>query len=132
MLGGQPIAAPTTNAIEQKIHVVRVKHSIDSEEFDIDDLVAKLEQEHGLSLEMSAARQWLAEDVPDSLSKARLSKGFSQAQLAAKVGLRQPNISAIESGKRKPDYDTARKIADVLGLSVEQFYSAFDNSQVRS
>lgn len=122
------MAVPATNVIEQTVHVVRTKQSNVSDECDIDDLIADLERSHDLKAEMSSARQWLAEDLPESLAQLRLKKGMSQSQLATAVGLRQPNISAIESGKRKPEYETARKISDVLGVSTDEFYAAFNLS----
>jgi DNA-binding XRE family transcriptional regulator len=117
------MVAPATNVIEQKVHVVRARHNVEAEECDLDDLVAELELEHDLAPEMSAARQWLAEDLPESLAQLRLSRGMSQSQLAKKTGLRQPNISEIEAGKRKPEYATASKIANALGVSTGDFYA---------
>jgi DNA-binding XRE family transcriptional regulator len=122
-LGGPAMAAPVTNVIEHKVHVVRAKQCVESEECDLDDLVASLELEHNLAPEMTAARQWLADDLPESLAQLRLSKGLSQSQLAKKAGLRQPNISEIEAGKRKPEYATASKIASALDVSIADFYA---------
>jgi DNA-binding XRE family transcriptional regulator len=121
--------ATATNPIEQKVHVIRPRHSVEAEECDIDDLIVNLSQEYDLTSDLSQARQWLANGLPESLSQLRLSKGLSQAELAKKVGLRQPNISAIEAGKRRPEYDTARKIADVLTISTDDFYVAFENGK---
>lgn len=109
--------------------MVQLKQSAEAEECDIDDLIADLAQGHGLDGELSDARQWLASGLPESLAQLRLASGLSQAQLAEKVGLRQPNISAIESGKRRPEYDTARKMADALGISTDDFYAVFDNGR---
>jgi len=44
--------------------------------------------------------------------------GFSQAELAAKVGVTQGFISHVESGIREPTLDTLRKIASALGTTV--------------
>lgn len=122
------MAAPATNVIEQRVHVVGAKQSFETEECDLDDLVASLEQDHNLAPEMSSARQWLANGLPEDLARLRLIKGLSQAQLAKKVGLRQPNISAIEAGKRKPEYATALKIADALDVSIDEFYAVLAKS----
>lgn len=128
-MGGQVIVTPATNQIEHKVHVIRPKHGVEAEECDVDDLIASLSQEHDLSLDLAEARKWLAGELPDSLSKLRLNKGLSQSELAKKVGLKQPNISAIESGKRRPEYDTARRIAEALSISTDDFYAAFDNGK---
>lgn len=126
-MSGEVAVTPATNLIEHKVHVVRPKRGVDAEECDVDDLIASLSQEHDLDSELASARQWLADGLPESLGQLRLSRGLSQAQLAAKVGLRQPNISAIESGKRRPEYDTARRLADALEISTDDFYAVFDN-----
>lgn len=116
-----------TNVIKQEVRVVRPQQKVEETGWDIDDLVADLEQQYDLSSELASARQWLAEGMPRDLSQLRLRKNLSQSQLAEQVGLRQPNISAIESGKRRPEYDTARKIASVLDVSTDEFYAIFDN-----
>ena len=46
--------------------------------------------------------------------------GFSQAELAAKVGVTQGFISHVESGIREPTLDTLRKLAHALGVSVAE------------
>lgn len=42
--------------------------------------------------------------------RIRESAGLSQAELAQRVGLSQPNISAYESGARNPSKETVRRI----------------------
>jgi DNA-binding XRE family transcriptional regulator len=58
----------------------------------------------------------------------RLKAGLSQEDLAKNVGLRQPNISAIEAGKRMPEYETARKLANSLRVNVDDIYTAVENA----
>jgi DNA-binding XRE family transcriptional regulator len=110
------------------MEIVRPRRSELSAEVSIDDLIQMLSEENGIGEEMADARKWLASNMSCDLGQLRLQRGLSQAQLAEKVGLRQPNISAIEAGKRKPEYETARKIASVLGISMDDFYAAFDKS----
>ena len=48
----------------------------------------------------------------------RLMKAMSQEKLAQAVGVGKMAISNYESGKRTPDYDTFRKIAKALDVSL--------------
>lgn len=122
-----------TPPIESRVIVTTNTRSAEQEEgTDIDSFVESLEVEFGLKEELAAARQWVAETYASaftSLKQARLAKGLSQKDLAEKVGLKQPNISAIESGLRRPNFDTAKKIGAVLDLSAEQVYSAITSRE---
>ena len=73
---------------------------------------------------MSQARVALAADLyqgsPPSLMKMRIARGMSQHQLAEAVGTSQPHIAKIESRKVSVYLATAAKIADVLGLSLDE------------
>lgn len=51
-----------------------------------------------LDLAEEAARQ----EVALKLVKLRLERGLSQAQMAEKLGLRQANLSRLESGQANP------------------------------
>lgn len=52
------------------------------------------------------------------LKNARLSSGLTQAQLAERSGLLVPNISAIESGRRTPRFDTAELLLRTAGYRL--------------
>lgn len=60
------------------------------------------------------------------LKEARIRKGLTQQQLGALLGLEQNNASArmnqYERGKHTPDYDTLKRIADILDVPVAYFY----------
>ena len=58
--------------------------------------------------------------VGNLLSAARLKANFSQAQLAAKLDVRQNMISDYERGKRRLTPAMAERIADILGIKVER------------
>lgn len=55
-------------------------------------------------------------------SKLRESKGFSQKKLAAMVGISQPSLANIESGKTNPRISTAKRIAAVLDFDWTKFF----------
>lgn len=83
---------------------------------------------------MTAARVALSEDLyeglPESLAKLRLSKGLSQVQLAKAVGTSQPHIAKIEAGKGDVLLETASRIADVLGVSIDHLRTLLSNKQI--
>lgn len=51
--------------------------------------------------------------------KARNEKNLTQAELAARTGIRQSNISRIEKGQVVPSISTLCKIARGLGKQLE-------------
>ena len=48
------------------------------------------------------------------LKELRLQHGFSQEELAEKIGIKQNSYSDWENGKCKPNYEKLEKIADFL------------------
>lgn len=52
------------------------------------------------------------------LKKLRKSSGYTQAQLAKKIGVATSTVGMWESGSRRPDYDTLKVIAKALGVSM--------------
>lgn len=50
--------------------------------------------------------------------EVRVRKGFSQAQLAQRIGVDQSQISRIESGESSPTLETLDKIAGALGVKI--------------
>ena len=49
----------------------------------------------------------------------RKNAGLTQEQLAQKIGVKKQNISRYESGRVEPNIRTAKKLADALGVSLE-------------
>lgn len=49
---------------------------------------------------------------------ARVEQGITQAQLAARVGTRQTNISRLERGDSNPTLDFMQKVATGLGKEL--------------
>ena len=48
----------------------------------------------------------------------RQRAGLSQAELASRAGLLQPQLSYIETGAHAPTPATLNKVADALGVAV--------------
>lgn len=57
-------------------------------------------------------------EMLSNLVAARHTQGWSQRELAAKVGLPQVHISAIETGKVTPRFDTLVNLVRVLGFDL--------------
>ena len=56
------------------------------------------------------------------LKAARVLKGMTQLQLAELVGLKEIEISRIETGRADADADLKRRIADVLGKPTFELF----------
>lgn len=48
------------------------------------------------------------------LRAARALKGLTQLQLAEKIGMKEIEVSRIETGRSRPDAESKRRIVDVL------------------
>ncbi len=121
------LAAPTTNAIGQARVSMEAHASVEDDSLDIDDFISQLSKEDGVEEELAESRRWLAgaiEKDESALKKLRLNAGLSQKRLAELVGLRQPNISEIESGQRTPSVPTILRLKDVLGVSGDDLLKA--------
>jgi len=57
-------------------------------------------------------------DFREKLKEARINRGWGQRELGITIGLPQPHISAIESGKVVPRFDTLLDIVRVLELDL--------------
>jgi transcriptional regulator with XRE-family HTH domain len=62
--------------------------------------------------------QGLPEDLRGSLIRARRANGWSQRELANRVGLPQVHISAIETGKVAPRFNTLLDLVRILGFDL--------------
>lgn len=49
-------------------------------------------------------------------------KGMTLNALAEKIGISQPSISGIATGKQKPSLDTIERIADALDIPVSLLF----------
>lgn len=57
-----------------------------------------------------------------NLVEIRRKKGLKQEEVARIVGMSRAGYSNIETGKRRPSVDVARKIAAALGFEWTRFY----------
>jgi transcriptional regulator with XRE-family HTH domain len=53
------------------------------------------------------------------LKSARLLRGLSQTDLAAKAGLPPSSVSHFESGTRKPSFENLKRLANALNVTTD-------------
>ena len=56
------------------------------------------------------------------LKAARVLQGMTQLQLAERVGLKEIEVSRIETGRISPDVALKQRIADVLGKPTFELF----------
>lgn len=57
-------------------------------------------------------------DYRNIIRMKRISKGISQTELAEKLGITQPYLYQIESGRRTPSLDLFFQICEALDIKV--------------
>lgn len=53
----------------------------------------------------------------------RTQRGFSQSEIAIKLGMSRPSYIAIEQGKKELTLSEAEKLSDILGVSLKEMES---------
>lgn len=56
------------------------------------------------------------------LVQLREDKNLSQCQVSLGAEISQNHYSSIETGKRRPSVNVAKRIADILGFDWQRFY----------
>lgn len=78
------------------------------------------------SLEYGVLKGYFMSTLRDRFGKRlrqiRRYKDFTQEQLAEAVGVSVKFIGNIERGKGAPSFETIEKIAEVLGVRVQEFF----------
>jgi putative transcriptional regulator len=64
----------------------------------------------------------LTEVLRNRLREERDSKGWTQAELAARVGVSRKTINTVENRVFTPSATLAIKLAEALGVSVERLF----------
>ena len=62
-------------------------------------------------------------DVGGRLKAARVTRNFSQRELASRAGVTNGMISMIEQNKHSPSVATLNRLIDALGLSFADFFA---------
>jgi len=53
------------------------------------------------------------------LKELRKKQGMTQTELGSKIGVTKSTVSMYESGTHEPDIGTLKKIAEILGVSLD-------------
>ncbi|CBK73146.1 Predicted transcription factor, homolog of eukaryotic MBF1 [Butyrivibrio fibrisolvens 16/4] len=69
------------------------------------------------------------EKIGKLIKNARLSKGYTQKEIANKLGVTDKAVSKWECGKSFPDITMIESISRELGISVNQLVGVADNSK---
>ena len=65
-----------------------------------------------------------------NLIEIRRKKGMKQEEIARMVGLSRAGYSNIETGRRRPSVDMAKRIAAALGFEWTRFYAEEENERL--
>ncbi len=60
--------------------------------------------------------------VTNSIRTIREGAGFTQAELAARIGVTRQTLIAIEQGKYSPSLELAFQIARVFGIGLDDVF----------
>lgn len=74
-----------------------------------------------MSLAATGVAMDRSQEFGEKLRSLREAKGWSQAELARRSGVRQANISRYEQGLREPSWSIAVALAAALGVNVDAF-----------
>jgi transcriptional regulator with XRE-family HTH domain len=80
---------------------------------------------------MAQAQTVLSDAFSRVVKKHREKKNLSRAALAELSGLHQTYVGLLEKGERSPNLDTAKAIADALGLSLGKLIVEAERMQKR-
>ena len=56
------------------------------------------------------------------LTVFRKQRGYTQAQLADKLGISRSTYANYESGSRSPDFETLERISDILNCTLDELF----------
>ena len=68
----------------------------------------------------------MADGITNSVRAAREAKGWTQGELAERIGVSRKTVNTVENGVFIPSTVVALKLARTLGSSVEELFSLVD------
>lgn len=73
----------------------------------------------------------LKEKFGNRLKEIRKAKGYTQEQIAEKIGIEPPNMSKLEKGAHFPLPENIEKIANALDVNIKDLFDFhhFDNTE---
>ena len=63
--------------------------------------------------------------------RLRTSSGYTQADIAEKLGISKSTISMYENGNREPDFETLELIADFFNVDIDYLLGRTDKTTLR-
>ena len=69
-------------------------------------------------------------NLQDRLKILREKYGYTQEELAQKVGLTKNAVSLYEHGKRKPSIETLEAFSDIFNVSIDYLTGASETTEV--
>jgi len=75
---------------------------------------------------LSAARKRMGDTLRNNLREARAARGWTQADLAERVGVTRKTINTVENGVFVPSTVLALKLARALETTVEALFELPD------
>jgi transcriptional regulator with XRE-family HTH domain len=64
----------------------------------------------------------------DRLTDARKRKGYTQQRISDSLGITRPAYTAYERGTRQPDYESLKKLSEILEVSIDYLITGNENS----
>ncbi|AHA69603.1 XRE family transcriptional regulator [Bacillus thuringiensis] len=58
-------------------------------------------------------------NLGERLKSCRKKSGYTQTYITEKLKIHRGSLSSYESGRRKPDYETLSRLADIYKVSVD-------------
>lgn len=92
----------------------------DAEE--IFDLIQKLQHE----MTVKANVESITTNSALTLKEIRVARNLTQKALAHLLNVSEPTISQYETGARKPDIVTLKKLAKILGCTTDQLLESIE------
>jgi len=69
-----------------------------------------------------------AQSSGSTLARARVDVGLEQHELAEQLGIKQSQISRYETGKVRPRYELAKRIAVAVGRTVDDLWPTLERA----
>lgn len=113
-----PLLPHTATASEDRdsIQVLRVDGSV----FDIDSAAVRSLVDEATAARFRDAAIRSDEELGRILRQRRTARGMTQVEVSRASGLEQSLISKLENGRHRPRFDTLRKYALALGMTVPE------------
>lgn len=76
----------------------------------------QLIKEYGIKETKSYDSSSISKKIGEMIKQERINRNFSQKELALRVGMKQPDVSEIEEGKKNITLDTLSRLCKVLEI----------------